>query len=132
MNSLSYLVLFYFHFRNRTSRIQRGNDSTTVSSDNELTMVPTTPPPSYSSFKFDAQFERNHSIPSVSKCSTDASEDEGSFTVGSAKSQPVHFKNETTGMDTDVILQTESLKIIQKDEEKPLANGEGIIVVSIN
>ena len=117
------ITLMLFSRRNRASRIQRGHD---ISS--ELTMLPTTPPPSYSSFKFDSPIENNQSTSSV-KNSTDASEDEGSFTIGLTKSPPAHTRNsdEITNLHDDTGLNEPS-NAGGKNGKIFQINGEGIHV----
>jgi len=110
------------------SRIQRGSDV----SSGEIAALPTTPPPSYSSFNFDTTPVENNQSTSSVKDSTDASEDEGSLTISPTKS-PSHVPDsdilmhvdENSVLDNSVHLQRKSDQMYQVNGGEASGRMEG-------
>ncbi|XP_065055765.1 FERM, ARHGEF and pleckstrin domain-containing protein 2-like [Rhopilema esculentum] len=109
--------------RNRTSRIHRGSEAQTPIgsvNSNELTILPTTSPQSYTSFKLDNSPPKHNQSSSSFKNSTDASEDEGSFVVGSRKSSQ-QWDNSHDAVETlagAVHLEYDAIRIPQQDTKE--------------
>ena len=94
-------------------------------------MLPTTPPPSYSSFQFDSTVDNSQSTSSV-KNSTDASEDEGSFAIDSARSPPIHLRSrdEIRGIDGDAASEHSSRPDVESNRVFVSSRGEGMDGIS--
>ena len=109
--------------------MQRGNDTQSpVASvnSNDMSAVPITPPPSYSSFKFESPFRAKESTPSF-KNSTDASEDEGSFVIGSRKaSQQIGSTSETESLqqESSSFIEETVVKLQKQDTNEEKINGD--------
>ena len=124
--------MFYI-IRNRASRIHRGSEAQTPIgsvNSNELTILPTTSPQSYTSFKFDSSPPKHNQSSSSFKNSTDASEDEGSFVVGSRKSSQ-QWDNSHDAVETltgAVHLEYDAIRIPRQDTNE---DEQGIFIRSI-
>ena len=121
-------IFFFAIRRTRSARMQRGNDTQSpVASvnSNDMGAVPITPPPSYSSFKFESPYRAKESTPSF-KNSTDASEDEGSFVIGSRKaSQQIGSTSETESLqESSNFTEQTVVKLQRQDINEEKTNGD--------
>lgn len=122
------MIFSFSHHRTRSARLQRGNETQSpVASvnSNDMCAIPITPPPSYSSFKFESPYRTKESTPSF-KNSTDASEDEGSFIIGSRKtSQQIGSTSETESLqESSSFIEQTVVKLQRQDTNEEKANGD--------